>query len=94
MRFDWLDRNIKIDLTGANGSRLTCRVCESALDIKTKGNFSPYSIMVGIGTEKARTKHIKTQKEALNYFYEQHWESCEKTHDEYFERQIKALSKT
>lgn len=85
MREKWLSANIHIDTTGQNGSVITCKKCKSKTDIKTAGNFSPYSVFVQSGTAKARTKQIKTQKQALEYFMECHWESCEKTHGAYFE---------
>lgn len=90
MRETWLLVNIKIDFNSETHPTAACRVCKQKTFIPCTDNFKPYSVMVGGNTVRARTKLLKTNKQVLLHFQDEHWESCEKTHEAYFEEQCKA----
>lgn len=93
MREAWLMANIKLDLTASPAPVAICRVCKAKVDVPNSDQFVPYSVFIATGTAKARHKQLKTNKAVLLWFQDEHWERCEKTHEFYFEQQIKALSK-
>lgn len=71
-----LNQFISLDLKTVGGNTVTCLACKKSLVIKPKDEFLPYSVMNHSGTVKARSKILRTNKEAYKWFVDMHWSNC------------------